>query len=109
MTVTVTHAAVEHVKRLREKEGHDTTHALRVGVKAGGCSGYSYFLGFTGDRRTNDLVLEYDGLTVLVDPRSMEILDGTVIDYERGLLGAGIQFRNPRAKRSCGCGESFTV
>jgi iron-sulfur cluster assembly protein len=46
---------------------------------------------------------------VVVDPRSLEILDGTVIDYERGLLGAGIQFRNPRAKRSCGCGESFTV
>lgn len=109
MTVTITPAAVEHVKRLRAKEGRDATHALRVGVKAGGCSGYSYYLGFTTDRRAQDLVLEAEGLTVLVDPRSLEILDGTVIDYERGLLGAGIRFRNPRAKRSCGCGESFTV
>jgi iron-sulfur cluster assembly accessory protein len=108
-TVTLTPAAVEHVTRLRAKEGHDAGHALRVGVKAGGCSGYNYYLGFTADRRATDLVVEYDGLTVVVDPRSLEILDGTVIDYERGLLGAGIQFRNPRAKRSCGCGESFTV
>jgi len=108
MTVSLTPAAVEYVKRLRETEGK-AGQALRVGVKAGGCSGYNYYLGFTADRRTNDLVLECDGLTVVVDPRSLEILDGTVIDYERGLLGAGIQFRNPRAKRSCGCGESFTV
>lgn len=108
MSVALTPAAVEYVKRLRAKEGKEG-QALRVGVKAGGCSGYSYFLGFTPDRKPSDLVLEYDGLPVYVDLRSLEILDGTVIDYERGLLGAGIQFRNPRVKKSCGCGESFSV
>lgn len=107
-TISLTPSAVEYVKRLRAQQEQDGL-ALRVGVKAGGCSGYSYFLGFTTDRRSNDLVLEYEGLSVYVDPRSLEILDGTVVDYTRGLLGAGIQFKNPRAKRSCGCGDSFSV
>lgn len=107
-TITVTPAAIEWVKRIRTKENKDG-ESLRLGVKAGGCSGYSYFMGFTTARRSNDLVLEYEGLTVLVDPRSLEILDGTVVDYERGLLGTGIQFKNPRVKRSCGCGDSFSL
>jgi iron-sulfur cluster assembly protein len=107
-TITLTPSAIEWVKRVRAKEKKDG-EALRLGVKAGGCSGYSYFMGFTAARRPNDLVLEYEGLTVLVDPRSLEILDGTVVDYERGLLGTGIQFKNPRVKRSCGCGDSFSL
>lgn len=107
-TVALTPSAVDYIRRLRTKEGKEG-QALRVGVKAGGCSGFTYFLGFTSDRRAQDTVIEYDGLSVYVDPRSLEVLDGTVIDYQRGLMGAGIQFRNPRAKRSCGCGESFTL
>jgi len=107
-TIQLTPAAVEWVQRIRTKEGKEG-QALRLGVKAGGCSGYSYFMGFTTARRPNDLVVEYDGLTVLVDPRSLEILDGTVVDYQRGLLNSGIQFQNPRVKRSCGCGDSFSL
>ncbi|MGE5177805.1 MAG: HesB/IscA family protein [Bacteroidota bacterium] len=106
--ITVTPAAIEWVLRVRAKEGKEG-EALRLGVKAGGCSGYSYFMGFTTARRANDLVLEYEGLTVLVDPRSLELLDGTVVDYQRGLLGTGIQFKNPRVKRACGCGDSFSI
>ena len=107
-TISLTTAAVEYIKRSRAKEGKEG-QALRVGVKAGGCSGYNYFLGFTSDRRSNDTVIEYEGLAVLVDPRSLEVLAGTEIDYQRGLLGAGIQFRNPRVKKTCGCGDSFTI
>ncbi|HZE18750.1 MAG TPA: iron-sulfur cluster assembly accessory protein [Candidatus Angelobacter sp.] len=107
-SVSLTPAAVEFVKRSRAKEGKEG-EALRVGVKAGGCSGYNYFLGFTKDQRATDTVLEYDGLTVYIDPRSLEVMAGTEIDYQRGLLGAGIQFKNPRVKKSCGCGESFTI
>ena len=107
-TITVTPAAIEWVLRVRTKEGKEG-QSLRLGVKAGGCSGYSYFMGFTTARRANDLVLEYEGLTVLVDPRSLELLDGTVVDYQRGLLGTGIQFKNPRVKRACGCGDSFSI
>ena len=106
--VALTPEAVEYVKRSRAKEGKEG-QALRVGVKAGGCSGYSYFLGFTSERRATDTVLTYDGLSVYIDPRSLEVLAGTEIHYERGLLGAGIQFKNPRVKKSCGCGESFTI
>ena len=107
-TISLTQAAVDFVKRSRAKEGKEG-QALRVGVKAGGCSGFSYFLGFTTERKASDTVFEYDGLSVYVDPRSLEVLAGTQIDYERGLLGAGIQFKNPRVKKSCGCGESFSI
>jgi len=107
-SISLTQAAVDFVKRSRAKEGKDG-QALRVGVKAGGCSGFSYFLGFTAERRASDTVFEYDGLAVYVDPRSLEVLAGTEIDYERGLLGAGIQFKNPRVKKTCGCGDSFTI
>jgi len=106
--LSLTPAAVAYVKRYRTQEGKEG-QALRVGVKAGGCSGFSYFLGFTTERRASDSVFEYEGLSVYVDPRSLEILAGTEIDYERGLLGAGIQFKNPRVKKSCGCGDSFTI
>jgi iron-sulfur cluster assembly accessory protein len=106
-TLSLTPSAVDYMKRTRAKEGKEGD-AVRIGVKAGGCSGYSYFLGFTKDRRANDLVLEYEGLTVYVDPRSLELLAGTEVDYQRGLLGTGIQFKNPRVKKTCGCGDSFS-
>jgi len=106
--IVLTPAAVDWVKRIRSKEEKDG-QALRLGVKAGGCSGFSYFMGFTTAEKPGDLVLVYDGLTVYVDPRSLEVLDGTTVDYERGLLGTGIQFKNPRVKKSCGCGESFSL
>jgi len=107
-TIALTPAAIDWVKRIRTKEEKEG-QALRLGVKAGGCSGYSYFMGFTTAEKPGDLVLVYDGLTVYVDPRSLEVLDGTTVDYERGLLGSGIQFKNPRVKKSCGCGESFSL
>lgn len=107
-SVTLTAAAVEWVKRIRSKEGKEG-QALRLGVKAGGCSGYSYFMGFTNAERPGDLVLEYEGLRVFVDPKSLAILDGTTVDYQRGMLGTGLQFRNPRVKKSCGCGDSFSL
>jgi len=107
-SISLTPAAVAYVKRIRGNEGKEG-QALRIGVKAGGCSGYSYFLGFTTERRASDTVLEYEDLTVYVDPRSLEVLAGTEIDYQRGLLGTGIQFKNPRVKKTCGCGDSFTL
>lgn len=107
-TIVLTPSAIEWVKRVRTKEGKEG-QALRLGVKAGGCSGYSYFMGFVAEPRSGDHVVEYDGLSVYVDPRSLELLDGTTVDYEKGLLGSGMQFKNPRVKKSCGCGESFSL
>jgi len=106
--IVLTPAAVAYVKQARAREGKEG-QILRIGVKAGGCSGYHYVMVFTGSSRPGDLVLEYDGLTVVVDPRSLAILEGTTVDYQRGLLGSGIQFQNPRVKRACGCEESFSV
>ena len=107
-TISLTPSAVDYFKRARAKEGREGD-ALRIGVKAGGCSGFSYFLGFTTERRSSDVVLEYEGLAVYVDPRSLEVLAGTQVDYQRGMLGTGVQFKNPRVKKSCGCGESFNL
>ena len=107
-TIALTPAAVAYVKQTRAREGKDG-QILRIGVKAGGCSGFHYVMVFTTSQRPGDLVLEYDGLTVVVDPRSLAVLEGTTVDYQRGLLGSGVQFLNPRAKKSCGCGDSFSV
>lgn len=107
-TISLTPSAVDYVKQARAREGKEG-QTLRIGVKAGGCSGYHYVMVFTAGPRPGDLVLEYDGLTVVVDPRSLAVLDGTTVDYQRGLLNTGIQFHNPRAKKACGCGDSFSV
>lgn len=85
---------------------------LRVGVRGGGCSGYSYFMELAKDgsvRAGKDLVVEAHGAKVIVDNRSLKFLAGTELDWETSLMGSSFQFHNPNAKRSCGCGSSFSV
>ncbi|OFW16556.1 MAG: hypothetical protein A3H29_09055 [Acidobacteria bacterium RIFCSPLOWO2_02_FULL_67_21] len=83
---------------------------LRVGVKAGGCSGFEYTFGWEADPRQDDVVFEGpDGAKVFVDPRSLRVLDGTVLDYDTSLLSKGFLLNNPHAKSTCGCGVSFSV
>ena len=82
---------------------------LRVGVKGGGCSGFSYVLDFTTDRRPNDKVFEQGDVTILCDPKSFLYLGGSVLDFGEGLLDGGFRFTNPNAKKSCACGESFSA
>ena len=83
--------------------------SIRLGIRGGGCTGYSYLFEFE-DRapRPNDLVVEKDGVRVIVDPKSMFYLDGTEVDFETGIRGHGFKFTNPNIKDSCGCGESIT-
>lgn len=84
--------------------------ALRVGVKAGGCSGFEYVYAWTQVPKPDDQVFEGpDGARVVVDPRSLRLLDGTVLDYDTSLLSKGFMFNNPNAKSTCGCGISFSV
>jgi iron-sulfur cluster assembly protein len=109
MPIEVTPAAAVEAARLRAKEGAPADACLRVGVKGGGCSGFSYVLRFDRDRRPDDLVVETPSITVVVDPRSLTYLDGMVLDFSGGLMGQGLVFRNPNAKASCGCGKSFGV
>ncbi len=106
--VTVTPGAVREVKRLLAKVGKEG-HALRLLVKGGGCSGLSYDLEFDASAREKDLVFEYEGLKVVVDPKSYLYLKGITLDWSGGLNGKGFQFKNPNATHSCSCGESFSV
>jgi iron-sulfur cluster assembly accessory protein len=84
--------------------------ALRVGVRAGGCSGFEYTFGWEVAPRPGDAVFEgLDGGTVFVDPKSLRLLDGIVLDYDTSLLSKGFVISNPHAKGTCGCGTSFSV
>lgn len=105
--ITLTDNAVNEVKRLLEKQAKPGL-ALRVGVQGGGCSGLSYKLGFD-EARAGDNVTEISGFRVLIDPKSDLYLDGTTLDFVDGLQERGFKFLNPQAKKSCGCGESFSV
>ena len=81
--------------------------SIRFGIRGGGCTGYSYLFEFAdkGPRR-NDHVFEQDGVKVVIDPKSMLLIDGTTLDFETGIRGHGFRFDNPNVKDDCGCGES---
>ncbi len=100
--------AVTKAKEALAKRG--TPQAmLRLGVRGGGCSGFSYVIEFADEAGARDRVFEFDGLRIVVDPKSLVFLDGSTLDYETKLMGHGFKFVNPNEKTSCGCGESFTV
>jgi len=105
--IKITPNAVAEVKRLIEKQGGKGC-GLRIGVQGGGCSGLSYKLAFEEERK-GDHVKEVEGVKVLVDPKSELYLGETTLDFVDGLEGRGFKFLNPQAKKTCGCGESFSV
>ena len=107
--IQLTDIAVEMVKTTREQEGMDETFGLRVAVRGGGCSGFEYALDFDREARENDTILEFPGLKVFVDSISSRYLNGTQIDYVKGIMGSGFKFSNPNAAGTCGCGSSFSV
>ncbi|MED6336138.1 MAG: iron-sulfur cluster assembly accessory protein [Planctomycetota bacterium] len=107
--ISVTTRAVSEVKRILDEQSLPDNTALRVGVKGGGCSGFSYTLGFDDTVVETDQVLEVDGVRVVCDPKSFLYLSGTEIDFEDNLMGRGFKFGNPNANKTCGCGESFSV
>ena len=105
--ITVSDSAVRMVRRIMEKEGREGT-MLRVGVKGGGCSGFSYHMEFVDAARETDQLYEFNGLHVVVDPKSLEFLSGITLDYTEG-INSGFQWVNPNATKTCSCGESFSV
>jgi len=107
--ITVTDRAVDEVRRIVTEQSLPETTVLRVGVKGGGCSGFSYTLGFDDKTGPADQIFESNGVRVAVDPKSFLYLSGTQIDFEESLMGRGFKFGNPNASKSCGCGESFSV
>jgi iron-sulfur cluster assembly accessory protein len=101
-------ADVQIWKMLAKRAAGET--ALRVGVKAGGCSGYEYVFGWERAPKDTDLIFEGPGgAKVYVDPRSLRVLDGTTLDYDTSLLSKGFVFNNPNATSVCGCGASFSI
>jgi iron-sulfur cluster insertion protein len=104
----VTDAAAAKVKSLLEAEEGAESLVLRVAVRPGGCSGFSYEMFFDSDVAADDLRTEHGGVAVVIDPASQQHLKGATLDYKDGLQGAGFAIENPNAQRSCGCGQSFS-
>jgi iron-sulfur cluster assembly protein len=105
--ITLTENAAQHVRSFLAKRGKGV--ALRVGVRTSGCSGLAYKLEFADAVNPEDVQFESHGVKVVVDPKSLQFVDGTELDYTREGLNEGFKFRNPNVKDECGCGESFNV
>jgi len=106
-TITLTDTATAKVAELLEQEGNSAL-ALRVAVRPGGCSGFSYEMFFDSDIADDDLSSAYGSVKVVVDPSSAQLLMGATLDYKDSLQGGGFSINNPNATRSCGCGQSFS-
>jgi len=110
MAITLSEKAAEEVKRILVEQKLEEGIALRVGVTGGGCSGFSYALGFDKDfDEEKDSKYDHHGVTVIVDKKSALYLDGTTVDFYDGLEKRGFTFDNPNAVKSCGCGSSFSA
>jgi len=105
--ITLTQSAAGKVKELLDAEG-DPSLALRVAVRPGGCSGFSYEMFFDADVASDDVTTDFHGVKVIVDPSSAQLLAGATLDYKDGLQQAGFAIDNPNASRTCGCGQSFS-
>ena len=106
--VSLTASAVRRVAELMRDEATSDVY-LRLAVSGGGCSGFQYGFSFDDTRRDEDIVFERDGVKLLVDEVSLELVKGAEIDFVEDMMGAAFQVRNPNAASSCGCGSSFSL
>jgi iron-sulfur cluster assembly accessory protein len=106
--VTLTDGAAKKVAELLAGEDGAEQLALRVAVRPGGCSGYSYDMFFDSEVADDDIVREFGEVRVVVDADSAQLIKGSTLDYRDGLQGAGFHITNPNAQRTCGCGSSFS-
>lgn len=103
--ITVTPKAIQKIRQTFEKQGVEGY--LRLGILGGGCSGLSYQFKFETKTRPTDKVFDFDGVRILVDPKSFLYLSGLTLDYKESLMQSGFAFDNPHATKNCGCGSSF--
>lgn len=110
MAITLSERAAQEVKTILEQQSlsPESTY-LRVGVKGGGCSGFSYSLDLTEAKTEQDEEFNEHGITIVCDPKSYLYLNGTSLDFKDEIMGRGFVFNNPNATSSCGCGSSFTA
>jgi len=104
--ILVSEAAVIAVKDAMSRVGQ-TEGGLRISVKEGGCAGYQYVVNLDEERRSDDIVVETNGVRLFIDPQSLPRLEGMTLGYKRGLEGEGFTFENPNASSTCGCQKSF--
>ncbi|MCC6909561.1 MAG: iron-sulfur cluster insertion protein ErpA [Phycisphaerales bacterium] len=110
MGIQLSEKAAREIKTIIEQQELDAEKIrLRVGVKGGGCSGFSYVLDLTENERDTDEVVEQHGVRIVCDPKSLIYLDNTTIDFKDEIMGRGFVFNNPNATSSCGCGSSFSA
>ena len=109
MSVTLTPKAAEKVRQLMAQPDQTDATGLRVKVVGGGCSGLSYSIALERKAEESDQVLESEGITLSIDPKSNLFVNGTTIDYQESMMGSGFAFENPNATGSCGCGSSFSA
>lgn len=107
--ISLTDGALKHLNRMRTERNEDL--CLRIGVKQGGCSGMSYTMEFENrsNARSDDSIIEYNGFTIVCDPKSLLFVFGMQLDYSDALIGGGFSFKNPNATQTCGCGKSFNA
>lgn len=109
-SITLTAVAAAEIKRIIAEQELDATKVrLRVGVKGGGCSGFSYVLDLTEAQKDTDEIFDQHGITIICDPKSLLYLGGTTIDFKKTVMESGFVFENPNATSTCGCGSSFHV
>ncbi|TVR78302.1 MAG: iron-sulfur cluster assembly accessory protein [Chitinophagaceae bacterium] len=106
--VSITDGAIQELKKLFKEHNLPEEQGLRIGVKGGGCSGFSYIMGFD-KKKDNDAVFEQDGLKVFIEKAHGLYLSGMQVDYQDGLNARGFIFNNPNADETCGCGSSFSA
>ncbi|TVQ63246.1 MAG: iron-sulfur cluster insertion protein ErpA [Phycisphaerales bacterium] len=108
--VILTELAAREIRRIVDEQELDKDKVrLRVGVKGGGCSGFSYVLDLTETEKETDEVFEHHGIKLVCDPKSLLYLSGTTVDFRDEVMGRGFVFNNPNATTSCGCGSSFSA
>lgn len=107
MAISLTDSAAQRVRAYLGKRGSGV--GLRLGVTTTGCSGYSYVVNYAEEIGSGDVVFEDKGVTVVVDPESLQLIDGTEVDFVKNGLNEAFSFRNPNISGECGCGESFNV
>jgi iron-sulfur cluster assembly protein len=107
MAISLTDSAADRVRGYLDKR--DSSVGLRLGVTSTGCSGYSYVINYADQIEASDIVFEDKGVTVVVDPEALKLIDGTEVDFVKNGLNEAFSFRNPNISGECGCGESFNV
>ncbi|MBY0312343.1 MAG: iron-sulfur cluster insertion protein ErpA [Phycisphaerales bacterium] len=109
-SIILSESAAREIRNIIQQQELDADKIrLRVGVKGGGCSGFSYLLDLTETQKDTDEMVEQHGIKVIIDPKSLLYLSGTTVDFKDEIMGRGFVFNNPNATSSCGCGSSFSA